>query len=119
MHPFKTAERYMQLRKTYAPKLWVDTLKVFNDLIFTPLITLFLYLSGTTDLFFAVSNAVSVYNKWKEWIEYNQLKFQVQNMYLHTMRVGGPFITTNDSAYLPYVFADAVVRTTGGEAQHP
>jgi hypothetical protein len=26
-------------------------------------------------------------------------------------RVGGPFIRTNDMAYMPYVFADAVVRT--------
>jgi hypothetical protein len=40
-----------------------------------------------------------------------KLQAEVQLMFLHMAKVGGPFIRTNDLTYMPYVFADAVVRT--------
>jgi hypothetical protein len=34
----------------------------------------------------------------------------MQRMELQARRVGGPFISTNDPTYMPYVWADAVTR---------
>ena len=57
-----------------------------------------------------VTTALNTYRAWKDWTEYWTLRLQMQRMYLITMKTGGPHIVTNDSEYLPYVYADAVVR---------
>ena len=111
-HPFKTADRYIELRKVCAPESWQGTMSRINDMIVMPVIFLFYVLVGQFDPLFLVPNALTIYRAWKEWMEYSELRFVVQRMYLHTAKVKGPFITTNDPTYLPYVFADAVVRTT-------
>ena len=61
-----------------------------------------------------ISAATTAHKAWSEWIEYQDLRFEVQRMYLLTMAVGGPFIRTNDPEYQPYVYADAVVRARTG-----
>jgi len=108
--PFADAERYIQLRKQYAPQSWGDTILRFNELILTPLISLVLFFLHSFDVLSIVSTAFSTYNVWTEWTEYWTLRFTMQSMYLLTMQTGGPFIVTNDPTYMPYVYADAVVR---------
>ena len=81
-----------------------------NELLLTPLIAIALLFLRSFDFISVVSTAVSTYRAWSEWTEYWSLRFTMQLMYLRTMEVGGPFIVTNDSTYMPYVYADAVVR---------
>lgn len=114
MNAFQIADRYIQLRKKWAPKTRADSIQRMNDLILSPIITLFLLLSRQGDIWMAVSGFVSIFFAWKEWLEYQSLRFQVQHMFLHTAAVGGPFIRTNDPEYMPYVFADAVYRVPLG-----
>ena len=110
MSNFAAAERYIQLRRRFAPKLWSEKISRINELILTPLITLFyLFLNGF-DFLGVVPPMFNTYRAWSDFLEYNRLKFHVQSMYLKTFQVGGPFIVTNDPEYLPYVFADAVTR---------
>lgn len=110
MDPFKVAERYLQLKKVCAPKSMGDTMIRINDMILSPLIRLtFLFLEAF-DLVSLVTTAFATYRVWQEWLEYCELRFTMQHMYLTTMATGGPQIVTNDPEYLPYVYADAVVR---------
>lgn len=110
MDPFKTAERYLQLKKVCAPRSMGDTMIRINDMILSPLIRLtFLWLESL-DLVSFATVAFSTYRVWRDWLEYCDLRFQMQQMYLTTMATGGPQIVTNDPEYLPYVYADAVVR---------
>lgn len=81
-----------------------------NELIITPLITIFLILSEQSDFLGVVSALFSTGRAWMEFVKYLSLRFDMQMMYLQTMKVGGPFISTNDPDYLPYVYADAVLR---------
>jgi hypothetical protein len=111
MTPFEVAETYIQLRKKCVPASWADTVLLINELLFAPLLFLFLFLTGNLDIFMAFSSASRIYEAWTDWIAYNNLRFVVQTMFLKTARVGGPFIRTNDPTYMPYVFADAVMRT--------
>lgn len=109
--PFDTAERYIQLRKKIHSPSWAETLTRMSDMIIMPFITVFLCLfRKKADVMMIASTSVKAYGVWKEWIEYHDLRFQVQSMFLHTFATGGPQIRTNDVTYLPYVFADAVVR---------
>jgi hypothetical protein len=107
---FTTAETFIQLRRHYAPKSWGDLVIRINEMILSPLITIFLLLIRKSDLLSAASVAFNAYNAWTGFLKYNELRFEVQRMYLQTMVLGGPFITTNNNEYLPYVFADAVTR---------
>jgi len=108
--PFETAERYIQLRKIYSPKSWGELMIKINEMILTPLITIFFILLDRIELFSLVPAVLGTYRVWTGWMEYQELRFLMQRMYLKTMQMGGPFIVTNDSTYLPYVYADAMVR---------
>jgi len=113
-NPFVAAERYIQLRKVCAPDSWADTVTLFNDMILMPLITLFLLFLRLADPIMILSTAFKTYQVWKDYCEYTDLRFQVQQMLFICQAVGGPFIVTNDPTYMPYVFADAVVRKNQG-----
>lgn len=94
-----------------------------NELLLTPFLTLCMVLLDKTDFLSLVSSVYNVWRSWNEWIEFTDLRFKVQEMYLLTMRTGGPHIVTNDPTYLPYVYADAVVRHAsrhpGSASAHP
>lgn len=112
--PFKTADRYIELKKQCDPPSWGDIMIRLNEMIVAPLIAFFFAFLGKSDFMTIISAATTAHRAWTEWIEYQDLRFEVQRMYLMTMMVGGPFISTNDSDYQPYVYADAVVRARDG-----
>jgi hypothetical protein len=109
-NPFHVAEDYIQLRKKCAPESWGDFMIRINEMVITPLILIFFICIRNADVFFVISSGMTIHRAWTEWITYNNLRFEMQSMHLETMRYGGPVITTNDPAFLPYVFADAVFR---------
>ena len=109
--PFKVAERYIQLRKVCAPQSCADTITLISDMILMPIITLFLVFLHVADPMMIATTLLKTYQVWKEYTEYTHLRFQVQSMLVYCQSVGGPFITTNNPLYMPYVFADAVQRT--------
>lgn len=113
-NPFVVAERYIQLRKVCAPDSWADTVTLFNDMILMPLITLFLLFVGLADPIVIFTTVIKTYQVWKNYCEYTDLRFQVQQMFFICQIIGGPFIVTNDTTYMPYVYADAVVRRNQG-----
>jgi hypothetical protein len=85
-----------------------------NEMLVAPLIAIFFAFLGRGDLMMVLSAATTAYEAWNDWLEYQDLRFKVQRMYLVTAMVGGPFIRTNDPEYEPYVYADAVVRAQTG-----
>lgn len=87
-----------------------------NELIITPLITIFFILIEEIDLIGVLSALLSTGRAWYEFMKFCTLRFEMQQMYLQTMKIGGPFISTNDPDYLPYVYADAVLRH---DMRHP
>jgi hypothetical protein len=109
-NPFEIAERYITLRERCVPVSWGDIILFFNEMVTGPLITLFLLFMGSRDPLMVISAITRAYSAWSDWEEYHALRGDVQQMFLMTMLNGGPKITTNDMKYLPYVFADAVVR---------
>jgi hypothetical protein len=107
---FKTAERYIQLSKVWESDDWVPLIKHINEMILMPLIAFFSYCVGYSDIMFCLSTFVGAMSAWTEYAEFVELKFVMQRMELQGRRVGGPFISTNDPTYMPYVWADAITR---------
>jgi len=83
-------------------------------MILAPMIVVLVTLLGQGDLAMLASTLYRTYQSWSEWFELTTLRFEVQSMYLTAMKSGGPFITTNDPFYMPYVWADAQVRFNMG-----
>ena len=108
--PFAVAERYIQLRRIYQSPSWGDFAIRINELILSPLIALMMLLLGKLDVLSIATAIWYAYLSWKDGSEYWTRRLQMQQMYLITMKTGGPHIVTNDPQYLPYVYADAVVR---------
>lgn len=108
--PFRVAERYIELRKKWGAQSWAETLLRVNEILLTPIITLFLLFVRKSDLFGAISSATMVAKAWYEWFEFWELRFKIQDMFFTTMVTGGPFIVTNDPTYMPYVWADGATR---------
>lgn len=119
MNAFQIAERFIQLRKMCSPDSWSGWITLITEMILMPVIALYFVFLHDYDIMSLVSTASKTYTAWRNWTEYTNLKFQVQQFYLHTMRVGGPFIVTNDPTYMPYVFADAIYRVPVGIANSP
>ena len=107
---FQTAERYIQLTKVWETDEWVPLIKHINEMILMPLIAFFSYCAGYSDIMCCLSTFVGATSAWTEYAEFVELKFVMQRMELQARRVGGPFISTNDPTYMPYVWADAVTR---------
>jgi len=107
---FQTAERYIQLSSLWESNEWVPFIKHINEMILMPLIAFFSYCVGYSDIMFCLSTFVGATSAWTEYAEFVELKFTMQRMELQARRVGGPFISTNDPTYMPYVWADAVTR---------
>lgn len=89
-----------------------------NEMLIAPLVACFLAFLGKGDIMMIVSAATTAHRVWMEWIEFQELRFKVQRMYLVSTMLGGPFIRTNDPDYEPYVYADAVVRAQTGMLTH-
>lgn len=85
-----------------------------NEMLVAPLIAIFLSFLGKGDFMMIISAAMTAHRVWTEWLEYQDLRFKVQRMYLVSSMLGGPFIRTNDPEYEPYVYADAVARAQAG-----
>jgi hypothetical protein len=117
--PFETAERYIQLKKKYAPTSWYATMSLISDMILMPIITIFFIFLYQADPMTVGMTVLKSYQVWKEYTEFVSLKFEVQNMFLYCQAVGGPFIVTNNPTYMPYVFADATYRVPVGMAKLP
>lgn len=110
-HPFKAAEQFIILRDKCLPDTWTAQFQRINDMIIMPLVTLCLFFTGNGDMFMMMTTAATAYRVWMEWMEYTELRFAMQRMRIRTAQVGGPFIVTNDAKFMPYVWADAVVRS--------
>ena len=108
-NPFKSADRYVTLREKCTPGTFLGQVQRMNDMIVMPVIAIFLFFTGL-DKMMIVSAGLTGFRVWNEWIEFTELQFMMQRMRLRMAQVGGPFIRTNDPKYMPYVWADAVVR---------
>lgn len=109
-HPFKDAERFIVLRDICLPRTFAAQMQRINDMILMPLIALFMFFTSG-DLWMLTSTAITAYRVWSEWLEFAELTYTMQRMRLRMAQVRGPFIATNNDKYMPYVWADAVVRT--------
>jgi hypothetical protein len=53
---------------------------------------------------------IKAFQLWTEWYEYKNVKSRVVEWKHIVDASGGPFISTNDTSYMSYVYADGMQR---------
>jgi hypothetical protein len=90
----------------------MDWTRRINDMFLMPLIALVSIILDKNDYFFLLSTFMTALRPWREQIEFEELRFEMQKMRIQMAATGGPQIVTNDPTYMPYVWADAVTRSS-------
>jgi len=98
---FAMSEEYINLREKLS---WYNLI----DMVFYPLYILFT--EFTPMCVFGLLRGIQ---KWVEFIRYIELEQEVFNWGILVKGLGGPWISTNNGKYHPYVYADGMERIVG------
>ena len=103
---FAIADEYIKLKQLFKADTFYEKLSLFMKLIGNLIIS-FLWKSSPMSMGLTVYR---MFNDWKEYVHYLDLKKQVHEWKEIVHSVGGPFISTNDETYQAYVYADGIQR---------
>lgn len=103
---FAIAEEYIQLQQLFKTETFFEKLSLFMKLVGNVILS-FLWKSSNLSLALTFYRAV---DDWKQYMRYKNLKTKVEEWKQIVHSVGGPFISTNDELYQPYVYADGLQR---------
>ena len=108
---FEIAEEYVILEKEFTTETLYKKINFWIDMILQPI---FLIVSivffGQSLGIFTVMTIHKTITKWQTYITYLILRNQINEWRAVVRSIGGPFISTNDDAYQPYVYADGMQR---------
>jgi len=105
---FHLVEEYIQLQKKFEVQTFFETLFLYLDFLY-PFYILYKIFTNT----FHILDFLSIYKSYKiinDYIRYTELESEIERWIFIIKCLGGPWISTNDSKYHLYVYADAMTR---------
>ena len=104
---FAEAEEFVRLTDKFLVAGW----DIWFEMIISPLlmIAICIYTRSPPDILSAMSTYKTI-EIWMEWFKYKSVKSQFTEWKKIVDAVGGPFISTNDTRYMAYVYADGMQR---------
>ena len=105
---FSLVQEYLELEKKFS-KPWLDLIPLLIEMILYPLYLFYLFVQGDFSPFSMLS-LVKTYELWVDYFAFRELKSELDSWVPLVKKVNGPWISTNDSAYHWYVYADAMER---------
>jgi len=104
---FQKAERFNILTEKFLFFSWM----VWFDMVGNPLImvSIAIYTKKLPSML-SLLGLVKAVQLWIEWYEYRNVKRHVVEWKHIVDAAGGPFISTNDTNYMSYVYADGMQR---------
>lgn len=108
---FEIAEEYAILEKQFTNDTLYKKVNFWIDMFIYPisLVISVLYFGQSMGIFTIMSIHKTV-TKWQAYLRYLFLKSQIHEWKSVVTSSGGPFISTNDSMYHSYVYADGMQR---------
>jgi hypothetical protein len=108
---FKKAEDYSSLNKIFNPEDFISRIMLWVDMIVSPLLTIVTSIwNKELPSVFSFYSFYKTFTIWAEWFEYTVLQTEIHEWKRVVKSIGGPFISTNDTTYHSYVYADAMER---------
>lgn len=108
---FEMAEEHFHLKKDFQIETVSQKITLLLDMLILPVIS-FLNIvlrdpSGLMTLGTTLNKAVRL---WIKWFKYRDLNEKMRDWIRCVKNAGGPFISTNDSDYHMFVYADGMQR---------
>lgn len=103
---FVDADEFVDLSDQFSKPSWWTYLDLFFPFI---LVGCCIFTKTLPD-FMALFSLYKSFMTWFDWIRYTQLRNQFDEWFQIVDATGGPFITSNDPKYDPYVIADGMQR---------
>jgi hypothetical protein len=105
---FSLTQEFLTLQKKFV-KPFFETLLLGIDMILYPLYVFYqLYLGDFSPFYiFGLSKA---YELWIDYLRFLELDKEIQTWISIVKQIGGPWISTNNSDYHLFVYADAMER---------
>jgi hypothetical protein len=106
---FKEADEFVRLTKKFNSESPLQKISLWIDMIFYPIYIFYKACMLQFSPMYSISLMKS-YQLWFSWFRYQVLIENVR-MWTQTVRLmGGPWISTNDSEYHIFVYADGMQR---------
>jgi hypothetical protein len=102
---FNLTTEYLELQKIFLSENIFDYLILIFDLILYPIWIIF---TGMT--YMDIFTLMKCFHLWKDLLRFQELHTEIWYWKFMVQLVGGPWISTNDSDYHLYVYADAMTR---------
>lgn len=103
---FAIADEYIKLKQLFKTDTFYEKLGLFMKLIGSLILSL-LWKSSSLSLCFTLYRTIE---DWKLYIRYLEMKHDITTWKTLVKNMGGPFISTNDETYYPYIYADGMQR---------
>jgi hypothetical protein len=102
---FNLTTEYLELQKIFLSENIFDYLILIFDLILYPIWIIFTGMS-----YMDIFTLMKCFQLWKDLLRFQELHTEIWYWKFMVQLVGGPWISTNDSDYHLYVYADAMTR---------
>jgi hypothetical protein len=108
---FEVADEFALLQKKFVKDTLYERLFLWIEMLVSPIIAIAMcYINNEPPSVFTSISFYKCLNLWFEWVKFMILTHEVKDWARIVRSAGGPFISTNDSDYHVYVYADAMER---------
>jgi hypothetical protein len=113
-HPnsyFKFADEFVKLQLIFIKESALEIASLWIEMVVSPLASLLycLYYQIPPSIFTMISLQKTI-QLWVDWFRFKYLASEIREWTNIVRSIGGPFISTNDSTYHVFVYADCMER---------
>jgi hypothetical protein len=103
---FAIAEEYIELNQLFKTETFYEKFGLFMKLIGNLILAL-VWKSQPLSMSFTMYRMVE---DWRQYLRYLEIHRRIREWRNIVHSAGGPFISTNDDLYQPYIYADGIQR---------
>jgi hypothetical protein len=108
---FEVAEEFAELQKKFVKETLRERIFLWFEMLVSPIMAVVMcYLNNEPPSIFTSMSFYKCIMMWFDWLKFTILTHEIRDWIRIVRSVGGPFISTNDSDYHVFVYADGMER---------
>jgi len=108
---FEVAEEFAELQKKFVKETLRERIFLWFEMLVSPIMAVVMcYLNNEPPSIFTSMSFYKCIMMWFDWLKFTILTHEIRDWTRIVRSVGGPFISTNDSDYHVFVYADGMER---------
>ena len=108
---FEVADEFSELQKKFVKETLHERIFLWFEMLVSPIMAVVMcYLNNEPPSIFTSMSFYKCIMMWFDWLKFTILTHEIRDWTRIVRSVGGPFISTNDSDYHVFVYADGMER---------